>query len=63
VGQAPEAPSSVPSGIAPLQWENPPQGKSPFGDQQPAQPVQMFEPDPPKTCTREAFDRGLCVVR
>jgi hypothetical protein len=60
VEQAAEAPPVVtPVNPAP-QWESPPQGKPPFADQE---PVQFFEPEPPKACTKEAFDRGMCVAR
>jgi hypothetical protein len=60
-GPAPQDPAAVkPVTTAPLQWETPPQGKSPFAD---PEPVKMFEPEPPKACTKEAFDRGLCVTR
>ncbi len=60
-GPAPEEPVVVrPVTTAPLQWETPPQGKSPFAD---PEPVKMFEPEPPKACTKEAFDRGMCVAR
>jgi hypothetical protein len=60
-GTAPQEPAAVtPVTTAPLQWETPPQGKSPFAD---PEPVKMFEPEPPKACTKEAFDRGMCVAR
>jgi hypothetical protein len=55
-----EPPVVTPVTPAPYQWESPPQGKSPFADQE---PVKMFEPEAPKPCTKEAFDRGLCVTR
>jgi hypothetical protein len=55
-----EAPPVVTPVIPAPQWENPPQGKSPFADQA---PVQMFEPEPAKPCTREAFASGMCVAR
>lgn len=62
--QAPQplqAPAIVtPVTAAPLQWENPPQGVPPFADPAPA-PV--TPPESARSCTREAFDRGLCVAR
>jgi hypothetical protein len=58
-----EAPPVVtPVTPPPLQWETPPQGKSPFSDLEPV-PAPLFEPEPAKPCTKEAFDRGMCVTR
>jgi hypothetical protein len=66
-----EPSNSAPPIVAPvtagsLQWETPPQGKSPFAEPEPEpKPVPMFEPKPeaPKACTREEFERGMCIVR
>lgn len=60
-GQVLQAPPIVtPVTTAPLQWETPPQGQSPFADQK---PVPASEPEPAKSCTKEEFDRGMCIVR
>jgi hypothetical protein len=58
--QAP--PIVTPVNTAPLQWETPPQGQSPFADPKPA-PMQEPAAAPAQSCTKEAFDRGMCVVR
>ena len=55
------APTVVtPVTTSPPQWQTPAQGKSPFADQEPAK---IFENEPPRPCTKETFDRGLCVAR
>jgi hypothetical protein len=68
----PAPPIVAPVTSGSLQWETPPQGRSPFAEPEPerepereAEPVPMFEPKPeaPKACTREDFERGLCIVR
>jgi hypothetical protein len=58
-----EAPPVVtPVTPPPLQWETPPQGRPPFSDQEPVS-APLFQPEPVKPCTKEEFDRGMCVVR